>query len=167
MNLSEDEVQKILRVIDELDYGEIRIELGDLKLHIVKSASGEGRPPALSMQPASSPAATQATPPPVAGPPDAIPERPAGAPLQPTPSAALHLVRAPTAGVFYTAPSPGAAPFVRAGQTVTPTDTVCLLEVMKLFQSIDAGVAGRVAEILAGNGQAVAASQPLVSIELF
>jgi acetyl-CoA carboxylase biotin carboxyl carrier protein len=163
MNLSEDEVQKILRVIDELDYGEIRIELGDLKLHIVKSASGESRPAAPSMQPASS----AATPPPVAGPPDAIPERPGGAPLQPTPSAALHLVRAPTAGVFYTAPSPGATPFVRAGQTVTPTDTVCLLEVMKLFQSIDAGVAGRVAEILAGNGQAVAASQPLVSIELF
>jgi acetyl-CoA carboxylase biotin carboxyl carrier protein len=161
MNLSDDEVQKILRVIDELDYGEIRIELGDLKLHVVKSASGESRlaePPAPAV---AAPVAPVATPPsPVATPSGAVPEKP-------TASADLHLVRAPTAGVFYTAPSPGAAPFVRPGQSVTQTDTVCLLEVMKLFQSIDAGIAGRVTEILAGNGQAVAASQPLLSIEPF
>jgi acetyl-CoA carboxylase biotin carboxyl carrier protein len=157
MNLSEDEVQKILRVIDELDYGEIRIELGDLKLHVVKSASGESR----LAESAASPTGPAAAPPsPIVKPSGAIPEKP-------TASAALHLVRAPTAGVFYTAPSPGAAPFVRPGQSVAPTDTVCLLEVMKLFQSIDAGVAGRVTEILAGNGQAVTASQPLLSIEPF
>jgi acetyl-CoA carboxylase biotin carboxyl carrier protein len=161
MNLSEDEVQKILRVIDELDYGEIRIELGDLKLHVVKSASGESRLAEPLLPPATAPVDPTATPPtPVATPSEAIPE-------QPAPSATLHLVRAPTAGVFYVAPSPGAAPFVRPGQNVAPTDTVCLLEVMKLFQSIDAGIAGRVAEILAGNGQAVAASQPLLSIEPF
>jgi acetyl-CoA carboxylase biotin carboxyl carrier protein len=159
MNLSEDEVQKILRVIDELDYGEIRIELGDLKLHVVKSASGESRlatPPAQSVPSPGAPSiGTPAPPQPVTGPRETVPDS----------SAALHLVRAPTAGVFYIAPSPGAAPFVRPGQSVVPTDTVCLLEVMKLFQSIDAGVAGRIAEILAGNGQAVTASQPLLSIE--
>src|ERR1700716_3590283 len=125
MNLSEDEVQKILRVIDELDYGEIRIELGDLKLHVRKSATGESllaAPPAQSALSPASPAVAAATPT-TPQPLGANPERPVGAPSQPTSSASLHLVRAPTAGVFYTAPSPGAAPFVRPGQSVVPPGT--------------------------------------------
>jgi acetyl-CoA carboxylase biotin carboxyl carrier protein len=76
-----------------------------------------------------------------------------------------HLVRAPMVGTFYRAPAPGAAPFVAPGQAVEPDTTVCIIEVMKLMNSIEAGVAGVVKEILVENGAGVEYGTPLVAIE--
>jgi len=66
---------------------------------------------------------------------------------------------------FYRAPSPGAAPFVETGSSVGADDTVCLLEVMKLFTTIKAGVAGRVSEVRAANGAVVQKDEILLVIE--
>ena len=60
------------------------------------------------------------------------------------------LVRAPNLGTFYRAPKPGAAPYVAIGQKVEAETEVCLIEVMKLFTSVCAGVAGTVREVLVG-----------------
>ena len=68
-------------------------------------------------------------------------------------------------GTFYRASSPVAPPFVDVGSTVAADDTVCLVEVMKLFNSIPAGVAGTVVEICAENEAQVKAGQPLIWIE--
>jgi acetyl-CoA carboxylase biotin carboxyl carrier protein len=76
-----------------------------------------------------------------------------------------HVVRAPMVGTFYRAPAPGAAPFVAPGQAVEPDTTVCIIEVMKLMNSIEAGVAGVVKEILVENGAGVEYGTPLVAIE--
>jgi acetyl-CoA carboxylase biotin carboxyl carrier protein len=76
-----------------------------------------------------------------------------------------HLVRAPMVGTFYRAPAPGAAPFVAPGQAVEPDTTVCIIEVMKLMNSIEAGVAGVVKEILVENGAGVEYGTPLMAIE--
>jgi acetyl-CoA carboxylase biotin carboxyl carrier protein len=76
-----------------------------------------------------------------------------------------HLVRAPMVGTFYRAPAPAAAPFVAAGQAVGADTTVCIIEVMKLMNSIEAGVAGVVKEILVENGAGVEYGTPLVAIE--
>ena len=73
-------------------------------------------------------------------------------------------VNAAMLGTFYRAPSPGAKPFVEVGGRVQPDDTVCLLEVMKLFSSLKAGVAGTVEKILAENATLVAAGQALILI---
>ena len=75
-------------------------------------------------------------------------------------------VTAPMSGIFYRAPAPGAAPFVSVGSRVGPTDTVCIVEIMKLFNSISAGVAGTVVGIPLENEGRVEAGQPVMWIEL-
>ena len=77
----------------------------------------------------------------------------------------MHVVRAPMVGTFYRAPAPGAAPFVSLGQTVEPDTTVCIIEVMKLMNSIEAGVAGVVKEVLVENGSGVEYGTPLLVVE--
>jgi len=77
----------------------------------------------------------------------------------------LHLVRAPMVGTFYRASAPGAAPYVTVGQQVEPDSTLCIIEVMKLMNSIEAGARGVVREILVENACAVEHGQVLVAIE--
>ena len=73
-------------------------------------------------------------------------------------------IRAPMMGTFYRAPAPGEKQFVEEGQRVRADDTVCLIEVMKLFNSIRAGVDGEVVKIIAENGGLVEFDQPLIFI---
>jgi acetyl-CoA carboxylase biotin carboxyl carrier protein len=77
----------------------------------------------------------------------------------------LHLVRAPMVGTFYRASAPGAAPYVTVGAQVEPDSTVCIIEVMKLMNSIESGVRGVVREILVENAGAVEHGQVLMVIE--
>ena len=87
------------------------------------------------------------------------------------PAAAEHVwpagttvVRAPYLGTFYRAPKPGAAPYVELGATVAADSELCLVEVMKLFTAVRAGAAGKVANILATDGELVQGGQPLFVI---
>jgi len=75
-----------------------------------------------------------------------------------------HPVTAPFAGVFYRRPSPTEPPFVEVGSRVRATDTVCLVEVMKLFNSVHAGVDGVVTAIEVGDGEVVEYGQVLMRI---
>lgn len=85
---------------------------------------------------------------------------------RPSPSipAEYTVVRAPMLGTFYRSPAPGEKPFVEVGQKVGADDTVCLIEVMKLFNSIRAGIDGEVIEILTYNGALVEHDQALIVI---
>ncbi len=75
-----------------------------------------------------------------------------------------ELVLAPMVGTFYTASSPDAQPFVNLGQSVGVGDTLCIIEAMKMFNQIEADIAGTVVAILAENGQPVEYDQPLFVI---
>jgi biotin carboxyl carrier protein len=77
----------------------------------------------------------------------------------------LHLVRAPMVGTFYRASAPGAAPYASVGQEVEADSTVCIIEVMKLMNTIEAGVRGVVKEILVENACAVEHGEVLFVIE--
>ncbi|NAZ84798.1 acetyl-CoA carboxylase biotin carboxyl carrier protein [Kineococcus indalonis] len=79
--------------------------------------------------------------------------------------AATHTVRAPLVGTFYTSPSPEEPPFVSTGDTVAVGQTLGIVEAMKLMNTIVSDVAGRVVEVVAGNGSPVEFDQPLVRIE--
>lgn len=78
--------------------------------------------------------------------------------------AAWHPVVAPNLGTFYRSPKPGAPPFVELGQVVTAGTEICLLEVMKLFTSVFAGVSGKVAKICAADAELVEGGQVLFYI---
>jgi len=77
----------------------------------------------------------------------------------------LIAVRAPNLGTFYRAPKPGAPPYVEVGQRVESTTELCLIEVMKLFTSVHAGVAGVVRRVLVNDAELVEFDQALFLIE--
>lgn len=74
-------------------------------------------------------------------------------------------VTAPNLGTFYRSPKPGAAPFVELGQSVAADTEICLLEVMKLFTSVQAGAAGVIRRICADDAELVRGGQLLFYIE--
>ena len=69
---------------------------------------------------------------------------------------------APMLGTFYRAPSPGAAPFVEVGSTVAAGGALCIIEVMKLMNTIKAERTGRVAAVVAENATLVEFGQTLI-----
>lgn len=74
-------------------------------------------------------------------------------------------VLAPLVGTYYAAPQPGAKPFVEVGDTVDAGQTVCIVEAMKLMNEVVSGETGRVAEIVAENGEWVEFDQVLMYLE--
>lgn len=106
---------------------------------------------------------------PVAAPPVAVPVAQKATPRAKTVHAAANLgwveVLAPNLGTFYRSPKPGAAPFVEVGQKVAGDTEICLLEVMKLFTSVKAGVNGTIREICVDDGILVEGGQLLFRVE--
>jgi len=74
-------------------------------------------------------------------------------------------VKSPLLGIFYRSPKPGAPPFVEVGTYVTEDDTVCLVEIMKLFNTVKAGGKGRITKVCAENNKMVEYDQTLFLIE--
>lgn len=83
--------------------------------------------------------------------------------LQDIPADAI-LIKAPMVGTFYRAPEPGGTPFVEIGQQVEEDATVCLIEVMKLINSISAGQRGTVTHIFVADGEPVEYGQALIAL---
>jgi acetyl-CoA carboxylase biotin carboxyl carrier protein len=132
MPLSDEDVKEILRLIDDSELDELKIETDGFKLHVLRGGA-EAKAPT----------------------PDA---------RHPTPTNGAT-IDAPMLGTFYRAEAPGAAPFVDVGTRVEPDTTVCLIEVMKMMNSIPAGVEGTIVEVCAENAALVEYGQPLFRVE--
>jgi biotin carboxyl carrier protein len=123
MPLSDDDVREILRLIDESDAEELSVETDGFSLYVRRGADAGDAPVSAE-----------------ADTPVAAPTRSDGAA-----AGELHTVPSPMLGTFYRAQSPGAAPFVDVGTRVEPDTIVCLIEVMKMMNSVPAGVVGTIA----------------------
>lgn len=75
------------------------------------------------------------------------------------------VIKSPTVGTFYSAPSPDDPPFVSVGSKVRPDTIVCIVEAMKVFNPIPAEVSGTITAILLNNGDAVEYDQPLFRLD--
>jgi acetyl-CoA carboxylase biotin carboxyl carrier protein len=75
-----------------------------------------------------------------------------------------HVLRSPMVGTFYLSPNPESAPFVKVGQSVKVGDTLGIIEAMKMFNQIEADIAGTIVAVLASNGQPVEFDEPLFVI---
>jgi acetyl-CoA carboxylase biotin carboxyl carrier protein len=171
--INKEEVIQILRILAESTLDEVHLETGQLKLIAKKSAAHRAirklevhrQEPTEALVPQKSPEISSVQ---ESGTSAEIPlEGPA---QREEPS--LHLeeegftpIKSPMLGTFYRAPKPGAPPFVQVGQVVGEADTVCIIEVMKLFNSIKAGVRGRIAEVCVENAQMVEFQQTLFLVE--
>ncbi len=157
--LTHEDVQRILQIIDEMGDRDVHLEFGDLKLHVTRDGGSSNRDVEIGEAAHAKPASAE---------PVRSAERPVA---QPKPQAPAEVpegyvaIRAPTVGTFYRASSPGAKPLVEVGDHVKPDDIVCVFDVMKLFSSMNAGVAGTVTAILAENEALVQQDQPLILIK--
>ena len=98
----------------------------------------------------------------------AAPAAPVMAPAAATPDVIdfnqFKEVKSPMVGVFYAAPSPDAAPFVKVGDRVKKGDVICIIEAMKLMNEITADEDGEVVDICVQNGEVVEYGQTLVKL---
>jgi acetyl-CoA carboxylase biotin carboxyl carrier protein len=91
---------------------------------------------------------------------------PPGSPATPLPSAvSLKEIRSPMVGTFYRAPEPGAEPYVTTGTRITPGQTVCIIEAMKIMNEIEAEIAGVVREVCVEDAQPVEFGQVLYKVD--
>jgi acetyl-CoA carboxylase biotin carboxyl carrier protein len=146
--LSDEDVREILRLIDESDVDELRIETSDFSLHVRRGGIDAGSPPTCiggGAEPAS---------------PATISE-----PVESeTADDGALSIASPMLGTFYAAPEPGAKPFVEVGTEVQPDTIVCIIEVMKMMNSIPAGVAGTIVEVRPENAQLVEYGETLFKV---
>lgn len=149
-------IKKLIDLLEESNLAELEIKEGEevVRLSRVPTGSANMAPPHASVAaiPAPIPAAPSAAPAPVATEASGS-ELPAG-----------HVVSAPMVGTFYVSSTPGAEPFVKVGQQVRQGETLGIIEAMKMFNQIEADVAGTVVAVLVENGQAVEFDEPMFVI---
>jgi acetyl-CoA carboxylase biotin carboxyl carrier protein len=146
-DLTRDDIEQIMELVEKSHFDELNFEMGGLKLSLRKSpatTTSTAATPQPTLQPVAETAATPVASPAVTG----------GTP-----------VPSPLLGTFYHAPKPGADPFIKVGDVITETSVIGIVEVMKLMNQVQAGVAGTVIEITAPNGQLVEHGQTLILVE--
>jgi acetyl-CoA carboxylase biotin carboxyl carrier protein len=169
--INQEDIFLILKLLKESEFDELQLDTGDIRLHAKKRGNDRGLK---NMEPndnqsvqiiALETKGVESSP---KNPPD-IPA-PVKDPLSPGPGSipameGLVAIKAPMLGTFYRTPKPGAPPFVEVGTMVHKDDSVCIIEVMKLFNTVKAGVQGRIAQICAEQGQMVEYQQTLFLVE--
>ncbi len=155
--MNQKELKELIEFLIEKDIAEFELERGDVKVKIkragehtvvhthadaplvgVRCRPRRGRPRRL---PAPSPTVAAAAP-----------------------EETLHMVKSPIVGTFYEAPSPGAPPFVKVGDTVEVGQVLCIVEAMKLLNEIESDVAGEIVRKMGSNGQPIEYGQELFAI---
>src|SRR5579872_6454778 len=157
------ELKELIEFLIEKDIAEFELERGDVKVKIKRA--GEHT----VVHPHADPRYYAVAPPPMpAMEMGAAPAAPAAAasapPAKPAQEEGLHTVKSPIVGTFYEAPSPGAPPFVKVGDTVEVGQVLCIVEAMKLLNEIESDVAGEIVKKLATNGQPIEYGQELFVI---
>jgi acetyl-CoA carboxylase biotin carboxyl carrier protein len=160
-NLTYEDLLRIVELVKSSEqFSEFRLKVGDIEVELKRRVPGyaphEARPVHRPPGPPSEAMKETRAPPAKAS------EQPSSATNLP-PDAVV--VRAPMVGTFYRAPAPGAPPFVSVGQRVEAETIVCIIEVMKLMNSIPAGASGIVSQVLVEDGQSVEAHAPLIVLD--
>ncbi|MEP7208492.1 MAG: acetyl-CoA carboxylase biotin carboxyl carrier protein [Casimicrobiaceae bacterium] len=165
------DLEAILKLVQSAEHlGDFHLKYGDLELRVSRSGGGTAAEAVSAAGPgpvvgASTPATAR----------PGEPAAPAFSPAQvPPPKGAraadavaegMAVVKAPMVGTFYRSPAPGAKSFVEVGDRVAPDTVVCIIEVMKLMNTIHADVTGTVREIRVANSEPVGFGQVLLVIE--
>ncbi|MFM1997076.1 MAG: Acetyl-CoA biotin carboxyl carrier [Planctomycetota bacterium] len=140
-------VRRLIELMKEHDLSEIDLKQADHRVRIKRG----GDVITTTMLPAA-PAPVRAAPAEAAAAPAASDAR-------------MLVIKSPMVGTFYRASGPDAAPFVKVGDRIGPEKTVCIVEAMKVFNEIPAGVSGQVVAILVENGAPIEFGQPLIKVD--
>jgi len=162
--MNQKELKELIEFLIEKDIAEFELERGDVKVKIKRAGEHSvvhmhaeapfGAVPAQA--PGHAPVAATAAPP-------AAPSVPVQVEAA-APEENLHIVKSPIVGTLYEAPSPGAPPFVKVGDTVAIGQVLCIVEAMKLLNEIESDVAGEIMKKMGSNGQPIEYGQELFAI---
>lgn len=141
-------IKQLIELVENSSIAEIEIQTGEESVRISRYAPPPAVAPTLPLAPpgyhsAATPQAVESVLKPVQG----------------------HIIKSPMVGIFYRSTAPGSTPFAERGQRVNSGDILCIIEAMKMFNQIEADVAGVIIDILAESGQPVEYGQPLFVIE--
>ncbi len=150
MSLTAKDVQEIMTLLEGSTFDRLMLEVDGLKLELERGGTGAPRP-ARKIEKASAPAPTPATAPPPT-------------PVRQSREEGLVEINSPLLGIFYRAPKPGEAPFVEVGARVSTETVIGIVEVMKLMNSVSAGVSGEIVEIIGRNGELVEHGEVLMLV---
>ncbi|MBN8831589.1 MAG: acetyl-CoA carboxylase, biotin carboxyl carrier protein [Sphingomonadales bacterium] len=148
MSLTAKDVEEIMKLLEGSSFDRLALEVDGLKLELERGGSGARR---------AAPAPRPAAPAPVAATPPPARERASS-------EAGLVEVTSPLLGIYYRAPKPGEPPFIEVGSKVDTETVIGIVEVMKLMNSVPAGVKGEVVEILGQNGELVEHGEVLLLV---
>jgi acetyl-CoA carboxylase biotin carboxyl carrier protein len=140
-------VRRLIELMKEHDLSEIDLKQADHRVRIKRGGEVITTMAAPVARAAAAPAAADA------------PAR------EPAADARMLVIKSPMVGTFYKASGPDSAPFVKVGDRIGPEKTVCIVEAMKVFNEIPAGVSGQVVAILVENGAPVEFGQPLIKVD--
>jgi acetyl-CoA carboxylase biotin carboxyl carrier protein len=153
VSLTAADVAEIMRLIEESTFDELTLEIDGIKLTLRRGGGVvSSDSPAVAAVSAQPPPSASASPAPVV---------PAKAAVN---DPNMQEVVAPLLGTFYRAPKPGAPPFVEVGSVVGEDTVIGIIEVMKLMNTVRAGVRGTVTDILIRDGDLVEYSEPLLRV---
>lgn len=151
------DINTLMELFENSDWRELSIEVEDFSLHLSRDGDSGRRPSRPARERLEVTAAGTS---PAAEEPGAAAESADDGDLD-----GLTVVRAPNLGLFYRSPKPGAPPYVQLGEEVGEDTEVCLIEVMKLFTPVVAGVNGILRRICVEDGALVEFDQPLFYVE--
>ena len=154
-------IKKLIELLEESGIAEIEIKEGEEAVRISRMPAGGAvthvLPPATALgMPATAPGAVSAPAPAALPAPESVAQKP-----KPN----EHVITAPMVGTFYASPSPGAKAFVEIGDEIKVGQVLCIIEAMKMMNQIEADKAGRIASVMARNGDPVEFGQPLFIVE--
>ena len=159
--LKSEDIENLIEIFNKSDWGEMHLKTDDLEIFLSNNpqAHGPRKIPQSNEYDAAASALmaneqVEST--------NLLKETPLQSEVVPD---GMVAIRAPNLGTFYKAPKPGSAPYILAGQDVSTETEVCLIEVMKLFTPVRAGMAGVVREICVQDGEMVEFNQVLMIVE--
>jgi len=149
-------IKKLIDILEDSNLSELEIREGEESVRLSRMPKGfavtqsPGPQTQAHVEPARAPVAAAPVHAPAAS---GGKELPAG-----------HVLRSPMVGTFYASPNPDSPAFVKVGQAVKAGETLAIIEAMKMFNQIEADIAGTIVAVLASNGQPVEFDEPLFVI---
>jgi acetyl-CoA carboxylase biotin carboxyl carrier protein len=146
-------VRQLVDLMKEHDLTEIALQVETSRVRLRKGPLGGFAPaPALNYAP---PAAARPADNNVASP-----------PVPPIETVSTTPIKSPTVGTFYLQSTPDSPPYVKVGSVIAADTIVCMVEAMKVFNEIPAGIAGTITEVLVENATPVEFGQPLFRVKM-
>lgn len=158
-----DFIERLIQALDNSSVDSLEIERGGTRVHLSKTppqAAQMAMAPAPMHMAAPMPAAA-----PAAAPAPAADGAADAAPASPASASNLLEITSPMVGTFYRSPAPDAPSYVEVGARVSPGDTLCIIEAMKLMNELECEISGTIAEICIENAQPVEFGQVLFRVD--